>query len=107
MNKFIIALLLLVPTAANAEEITISQKDKAFDKTTIDAKIGDILVFKNDEKDITHNVYSLSSGNTFELKTQAPGEAAKIPLEAGSHQTGTMEVECAIHPNMRLTVNIK
>jgi plastocyanin len=107
MRTLLTLTLLLAPWGASAEEIVISQKGKAFDRTVVDARLGDTLIFKNDEADITHNVYSLSAGNTFELKTQTPGASDRVPLDPAAHQAGTMEVECAIHPNMKLIVNIK
>lgn len=115
MNKIIISVsaLLLLSTSIFAADVIIDQKGKKFldasgkEIKTINAKIGDKLVFKNSEGSVTHNVYSLSPGNSFELKTQKPGEKSEVPLSAGKHKKGTMDVECAIHPNMKLKVNIQ
>lgn len=92
---------------ALAAEVAVTQKGKAFSVKKIDAVLGDTLVFKNEEAELNHNVYSLSSGNEFELKLQRPGQSDKIFLDPAKHKKGAMVVECAIHPTMKLEVNIK
>ena len=52
--------------------------------------------------DITHNVYSLGPRNAFELKTQAPKESSSVEFK----EEGETEVECAIHPGMKLKVKV-
>lgn len=86
-----------------AEEFTIVQKDKAFDKKEITVNVGDVVNFKNEEKDITHNVYSLGPKNVFELKTQPPGKSSPVTFS----EEGETDVECAIHPSMKLKVKVK
>ncbi len=95
--------VLLTSSFAVSAEVSISQKNKKFDKTTIKIKKGDSILFKNDEKDITHNVFSLGPKNQFELKTQAPGAASSIKFD----DVSTTEVECAIHTDMKLKVTVE
>lgn len=104
MLKSVIAFLFLVLTSdiAMAKKVDIRQKDKKFDKTTIEVEPGDKIIFHNDEKDVTHNVYSLGPKNQFELKTQAPGSSSEVEFK----EEGETEVECAIHPNMKLKVKV-
>lgn len=89
--------------SAFAAEIAVVQKDKQFDKKEVTIDVGDTINFKNDEKDITHNVFSLGPKNTFELKTQAPGKASAVTFK----EEGETDVECAIHPGMKLKVKVK
>ena len=86
---------------------TIVQKDKNFSAKTIDITLGDKLIFNNQETDITHNVYSLTPGNEFELKTQVPGSSTSVEISKSKHKKGKMLIECAIHPWMKLWVNVK
>jgi plastocyanin len=86
-----------------AASYDIIQNDKKFDKTEIKIKAGDTIVFKNTEKDITHNVFSLGPTNAFELKTQAPGSSSPVKFD----KKGTTDVECAIHTNMKLKVTVE
>jgi len=85
-----------------AEDKVITQKDKTFSAPEITVKIGESVVFKNDD-DVNHNVYSTTKGNEFNLKTQAPGASASVPFKA----EGRVEVSCAFHPKMKMTVHVK
>ena len=72
-------------------------------KKEIKIKVGDSINFKNDEKDITHNVFSLGPTNGFELKSQAPGKSSKVEFKTA----GQTDVECTIHQNMKLKVIVE
>lgn len=95
------------PEKGSGNTHTIVQKDKKFSKDALTIKLGDTLVFQNDEADITHNVYSITPGNEFELKIQKPGTTTPILVDAKKHQVGEMLIECAIHPEMKLKVKIE
>jgi plastocyanin len=84
-----------------AAEQTVVQKDKRFSMPTIQIKAGDRVVFLNDDS-VTHNVYSTTKGHEFEIKTQAPGKSDSVKFD----RAGIVVVECAIHPKMRLQVNV-
>jgi plastocyanin len=106
MRKVICSLILaLAAQGALAKKIVIHQKDKNFDKKEVKAKIGDVLVFQNDDP-FQHNVYSLSKGNSFEIQTQEPESSSELVLSADKFKGGKMDIECAIHPNMKLSVEI-
>lgn len=81
---------------------SVSQKDKTFSSAALTVKAGDSIVFKNDD-DVTHNVFSNTAGNEFNLKTQAPGASSSVTMKTA----GTVEVRCAFHPKMKLTVTVK
>jgi plastocyanin len=91
------------PAFAAAGDHVIVQKDKQFSQTTIKIKKGDSISFKNEEKDITHNVFSLGPKNEFELKVQAPGTSSTVSFK----DAGTTSIECAIHPAMKLNVTVE
>lgn len=103
MKKIIVCCGLFVVTSAFATEFSIIQKDKKFDKNEITVTVGDVINFKNEEKDITHNVFSLGPKNNFELKTQPPGKTSPVTFK----EVGETDVECAIHPGMKLKVKVK
>ena len=87
---------------AFAEEVIVGQKDKVFSVQTITVKKGDSIVFVNDDS-VSHNVFSRSEGNKFNLKMQKPGERKSVVFEAA----GTASVRCAIHPSMQLEVVVE
>ena len=102
MNKFIPVLLgalLAVPAFATDHQVT--QSAKAFSATALKAKVGDTVSFRNDDA-FVHNIFSLSDTQTFDLGTFAKGETRKVKLE----KEGTVDVECAVHPEMKLTVEV-
>ena len=92
---FVLALPLL---SADHEVV---QSDRTFSKSEITVKVGDQIVFKNDDE-VTHNVYSVTPGMGFDLKRQAPGASSTVPLT----KEGTTEVQCSIHPKMKLVVHV-
>lgn len=91
----------LLAGAAHANEHTVSQKGKAFSKAVIKVKAGDSVKFVNDDA-FSHNVFSLSEAKSFDLGTYGKGAAKSVTFE----QPGKVEVECAIHPDMRMTVEV-
>jgi len=80
----------------------IEQKDKSFSVTEITVKPGEVLVFKNSDE-VTHNVFSTSKANAFNIKVQQPGGSSEVAFS----EEGTTEVRCAIHPKMKLLVTVK
>ena len=78
---------------------SVSQKGKAFAPVSVNVKVGDTLTFRNDD-DVTHNAFSTSKGNEFNSKVQLPGGTSSVTFK----EAGTVEVRCAFHPKMKLTV---
>ena len=89
-------------TSLGAASQTISQAERSFAPGAITVKAGDSLVFKNDDV-VTHNAFSTSKGNEFNSKAQQPGQSATIALKT----PGTVEVRCAFHPKMRMTITVQ
>jgi plastocyanin len=88
-------------TSVMAAEHVIMQKNKAFSAANLSIQPGDSIVFKNDD-DVTHNVFSNSTGFQFNLKMQAPGTSAGYTFK----EAGKAEVRCVIHPQMKLMVDV-
>ncbi|HEU5048493.1 MAG TPA: cupredoxin domain-containing protein [Rickettsiales bacterium] len=97
-----IAVLALSGSAAIAADQTVIQKDKSFQPAEITAKAGDTITFDNQDV-ITHNLYSKDAGNEFEFPKQDPGQKEKLTLKSA----GKMTVHCAIHPKMKLVINVQ
>ncbi len=106
MKKIILtfaAVSLLAPLSSLAADHVIKQLDKKFSTNTITVKAGDTISFQNDEKELTHNVYSLGPQNAFDIMIQKPNEASKVTFAA----KGVTDVACAIHPTMKLKVKVE
>ncbi|WP_376988902.1 plastocyanin/azurin family copper-binding protein [Bosea sp. R86505] len=87
---------------AAAREILVTQKGQQFTPKALTLAVGDEIVFVNDDTG-THNVFSESPANTFDLKAQRPGTRTKVAFP----KAGQVDVRCAIHPSMRLIVDVK
>ncbi len=79
----------------------VGQKDKSFSVKTLKIKVGDTVAFRNDDS-FFHNIYSLSDVQTFDLGSFPQGQARKVIFT----KPGKVEVECAIHPSMRLVIEV-
>lgn len=85
---------------AGAESL-VTQKNKQFEPKTLNIKVGDTVNFRNDDT-FNHNVFSLSDIKTFDLGSYPGGASKKITFD----KAGTVEVECAIHPDMKMTIQV-
>jgi plastocyanin len=97
-----IALAALSVFTLLAADHEITQQDRHFSQTEITIKVGDTISFKNDDE-VTHNVFSTTPGMEFDLHRQAPGASSTIPFG----KAGDAEVDCSIHPRMKLMVHVK
>ncbi len=93
---------LFVSSLCYAEEFEVEQKNKMFSIEKITLKKGDVVHFKNADK-IFHNVFSLSDTQFFDLGSYPQGESRAVTFET----TGKVEVECAIHPQMYMVIDVK
>jgi plastocyanin len=98
----VLAGLIVFPFSAQAKEFEVAQKDKEFNPKVLKIKTGDTVSFKNDDP-FSHNVFSLSDTKTFDLGSYPQGQTRKITFD----KPGTVEVECAIHPDMKIDIEVQ
>ena len=87
--------------AAAAQEHTVVQKDKSFTTKTLSVKAGDKVSFRNDDA-FSHNIFSLTDAMPFDLGTYGGGQAKTVTFD----KPGKFEIECAIHPDMRMVITV-
>ena len=87
---------------ALAADRTIGQKGKVFSATDVSVKVGETLIFTNDDN-VAHNIISTGAGNEFNLGSQAPGVSTPVTFKAA----GETKITCAIHPRMQMTVKVE
>jgi plastocyanin len=92
---------LLVSHGALAAEHVVGQKNKQFTAEQLDIKVGDSVKFTNEDP-FFHNVYSLSEIKTFDLGSYEKGKSKSVTFD----KPGKIDVECAIHPNMHMVINV-
>lgn len=88
--------------SACAANFEVLQQDKQFSQKALTIKVGDSVSFKNEDP-FSHNVFSLSDTKTFDLGSYPKGQAKTVTFD----KPGTVEVECAIHPGMKMTIKVE
>jgi plastocyanin len=91
----------LTAAIAHAEGATVYQEDKKFSEPEVTIKAGQSVVFANKDP-FTHNVYSKTSGMSFDLRTQKSGESSEVKFD----HAGESDVQCAIHPQMKMKIKV-
>jgi plastocyanin len=96
-----------VSSAIGGETYVVEQKGKEFvykgiKVLTLKIKAGDLVEFKNGDS-YFHNVFSLSDVMTFDLGSYPLGQSKSVKFD----KPGKIEIECAIHPQMRMIIEVK
>lgn len=102
IKTFIAISGVVLATGVIAADYAVVQDNKSFSQSTLNIKVGDTVSFPNQDS-THHNVFSLSESATFDLGSYGNGESKSYTFE----EAGEVEVECAIHPGMRMTVNVE
>ena len=95
-------LMLFVSPVALAEQHEVGQLNKEFTVDELNVKQGDTVKFVNLDP-FFHNVFSLSDAKFFDLGSFPQNESKEVEFDT----KGKVEVECAIHPNMKMVVNVE
>lgn len=101
MPKIFILILGVVCSSAYSQNYTVNQKDLAFSKNNLTIKVNDTVSFVNQDEAF-HNVYSLSDAAFFDLGSYGKGVGKDVEFE----EAGEVIVECAVHPDMKMTINV-
>lgn len=100
--KYLGLMVLALPMMSHGAEFTVGQKSKAFSVASLNIKVGDKVAFRNDDA-FAHNVFSLSDPMNFDLGTYPQGQAKSVTFT----QAGKYDIECAIHPEMKMVITVK
>ena len=93
---------LCIVSVSHAAEHLVEQKDKKFSKEILKVKVGDTIKFKNMDN-FNHNIFSLSDAKSFDLGSYPQGQERSVVMD----KPGKVEVECSIHPDMKMVVEIE
>jgi plastocyanin len=96
-----ILILLTLTTQVQAASLTVLQKDKQFVPDTLKIKVGDSVNFENEDP-FYHNVFSLSDTKNFDLGSFPKGQFKTVVFD----KAGKVNVECAIHPDMHMVIEV-
>lgn len=90
-------------TALAYAAVSVSQKGREFAPTRVAIKRGEVVQIVNDDLDLRHHAYIDSEKFSFDSGDQEPGTTAVITFPV----VGTFDVLCAIHPKMKLSVQVR
>jgi len=102
--RALILLLIAMPALATEHVVTQAGLQFGVDGAKADRlaiKPGDTVVFRNDDR-FAHTVFSRSNGQAFDLGLLRPGASAQRRFAT----PGMIEVECAMHPQMKLRIEV-
>lgn len=86
-----------------AADIAVDQIGQKFDPNSVTLKVGDTLHFKNGD-DVTHNINVIDGDDNADDKgLQKPGQEIAQKFD----KPGSYLVKCAIHPKMKMSVEVK
>src|ERR1700760_2463591 len=93
------AILCLLAASAQAADLKVVQKGRAFHPNEISIARGQTLTFTNEDSFI-HQIYV---DGLFDSEEKGPGQN----LNETFPNSGTFQVRCHIHPTMRMTVKVR
>ena len=102
LSRTALVVLALAAAQAGAGESVVSQKGKAFSVKKLSVQVGDSVKFVNDDP-FAHNVFSLSDVKSFDLGSYGQGLAKSVLMD----KSGIVDVECAVHPDMKMVIEVK
>jgi plastocyanin len=102
-NLALLSLIILagLTVGALAANQVIHQEGRMFSSESVTIKKGGAITFLNDDN-VPHNIISTSKGNEFNVGSQAPGSSTDVTFK----EAGDVQVICAIHPRMKMTVKV-
>ncbi|MGK9169273.1 cupredoxin domain-containing protein [Inquilinus limosus] len=89
-------------SASQAAEHSITMAGIAYAPAVVEAKVGDTLVFVNDDG-VAHDVFVPTVGFSTDLGSQDPGGKTTLTLR----KAGLFDVECMFHDHMHLRVVVR
>lgn len=100
MYRFgLVFVLLCLTFSAQADKFVITQKNLKFSNPLKVIHPGDQIVFTNKDN-ISHNIVSLTSGFQFDLGVLPSGASKAVTFK----NSGVADIQCTIHPNMKMTL---
>ena len=89
-------------TAWAADSVVVSQRDRRFNPDHVNVSSGATVRVMNDDR-VTHHIYIDSPDVPLNSGEQPVGKTIELQFD----KAGRFIVRCAIHPTMRLEVDVK
>ena len=106
MWKLVLVVLMIpamvgMAAAALSNSNLVGQRGRMFSIEVIRVRRGEPVIFVNDDT-VPHNIMSATPNNSFDMGSQLPGTAVPVSFD----EIGTVRVVCAIHPRMRMSIEV-
>lgn len=85
-----------------ASGLVVSQKGRTFHPDTLALTRGETVMIVNDDSDLLHHAYVDAENFSFDSGDQEPGSRTPITFT----ERGVFQVQCGIHPKMKLVVRV-
>lgn len=85
----------------SATKLTIATRSKVFAPKVVAVPVGSVIDFPNQDP-ISHNLFSLSPGNSFDLGLYRQGAGKSQRFD----NPGIVNIYCNVHPNMSAVVHV-
>lgn len=85
----------------NAESVQMTTRNKTIVPHVLAVPVGSTVAFPNEDP-ISHNLFSLSSGNAFDLGLYRRGAGKSEKFDT----PGIVNVYCNVHPNMSAVIHV-
>lgn len=92
-------------TMAAGKEHVVTQKDKQFSVASLDIKVGDSVKFVNADNTTHQIMYKVGDEKKSTMQKSGDPEATAVVQSFGKAEN--VVVRCAIHPKMKLEINVK
>ncbi|MFZ5470134.1 MAG: carboxypeptidase regulatory-like domain-containing protein [Myxococcota bacterium] len=84
-----------LPPPSSSQRQKVTQKDLRFEPGALVVHVGDTVDFPNEDR-VFHNVFSVSSGNEFDLGIYREGMTKSVQMK----KAGEVDILCNLHPEM-------
>jgi len=101
-GRLMAVMMALHAIPGQAGDHLVLQKGNAFAIQRLEIRVGDTVKFLNLDP-VPHNAFSLSSSNPFDTRMLTKGDSKDIVFG----NPGIVDVECAIHPGMRMSIEVR
>lgn len=98
----LVAAVSVMASASQAEDRRIGMAGMAYAPAIVEAKLGDTLVFVNDDS-VAHEVFVPTVGFSTDLGSQDPGSETTLTLG----KVGVFDVECVFHDHMHARIVVR
>ena len=90
-----------VGSLAASSSYEVTQHDRKFSVMRLQVPKGAVVNFRNLDP-FFHNVFSVTPGSEFDLGAYPQGESKPVTFK----KPGLVEVECAMHPEMKMVIEV-